>query len=302
MKLILVAANISDGFQQYLLHNNFELDTDYNNTEKQQKAVGIITSTKLNIDKQFVDNCTQLKWIARLGSGMEIIDVDYCKTKNIYCCSAPAGIANAVAEHIIGMLISLQKNIVVAHNQVANKQWIREPNRGLEIEGSAIGIIGFGNTGQAVAHKLSVFGCKILVYDKYKTIPNSNKYTIATLSELYNNCDIVSYHVPLNTETQNMYDAQKFAKPHILINTSRGLVCSTQKIIEGITSKKITALCLDVLDAEEKMPFSETDFEQINTMRKVPHIITPHIAGYTYNAIFKMCQELMLQLHKQELI
>jgi D-3-phosphoglycerate dehydrogenase / 2-oxoglutarate reductase len=302
MKLVLVAAQISASFQDYLIANNFELDTDFNNAQKQQKAIGIITSTKLKIDKIFLDNCTQLKWIARLGSGMEIIDVAYAHTKNIYCCSAPAGIANAVAEHVIGMLISVQKNIIVAHHQVANSQWIREPNRGTELESSTIGIIGFGHTGQALAHKLSVFGCTVLVYDKYKTIAPSPHYTIATLQDIYQQCNIVSYHVPLTTETNNMYDANNYALPHILINTSRGLVCSTNKILEAIANKKITALCLDVLDAEEKNTFAPAEFERINLLRQVPHVITPHIAGYSKNAINKMSTELQVQLQNAKLI
>jgi D-3-phosphoglycerate dehydrogenase / 2-oxoglutarate reductase len=302
MKLVLLAAQISKEFNDYLLQNNFEIDTDFLNLEKQKNAIGIVTSTKLNIDKNFIDNAANLKWVARLGSGMEIIDCEYAASKKIKCFSSPAGIANAVAEHAIGMLLNLQKNIVKSHNEIINEKWLREANRGVELEGKTIGIIGFGHTGQAFAKKLSVFGCNVLVYDKYKTIEPQDYFTIASLQDIYSNVEIVSYHVPLNTETDNMYDANLFANKHILINTSRGKVCSTNNIIAAIENNKLVGLCLDVLDFEKKEAFNKTDFKKIAHLRqateryKVPMIMTPHIAGYSHNAINKMSKELILQI------
>jgi D-3-phosphoglycerate dehydrogenase / 2-oxoglutarate reductase len=152
-----------------------------------------------------------------------------------------------------------------------------------------------------------VFGCTILVYDKYKKIEPQDYYKIGNLQDIYNKAEIVSYHVPLNSETENMYSSNLFINKHILINTSRGKVCSTNNIIDGIENYKISGLCIDVLDFEKKEGFNKSDFEKIAQLHqaaercKIPIIITPHIAGYSYNAIVKMSRELIEQLKQIEI-
>jgi D-3-phosphoglycerate dehydrogenase / 2-oxoglutarate reductase len=294
MKVIL-AANISDSFSAFLLAHNCRLSTDYTNPIAIAEAQGIVTSTKLIIDAAFLAKAPQLKWIARLGSGMEIIDVELCKQKNIFCCNSPAGIANAVAEHSVAMLIGLQKNIISSAQQVQQHQWIREPNRGWELQGKTIGIIGFGHTGAAFAHKLSVFDCTVLAFDPYKTITHQTAQS-ATLQQIYQQADVVSYHVPYNAQTDNYYHANQFAKPHILINTSRGGIAHTSAILKGFAQGNLIAACLDVLDFEQQLPFSEESKNLLDQLYRHPCIITPHIAGYSHNAIQKMCAELQQQL------
>ncbi|MCX8470803.1 MAG: hydroxyacid dehydrogenase [Chitinophagaceae bacterium] len=295
MPKVILAASISESFQQFLLSKNYELDMKYNNPDSIAQAEGIITSTKLIINKDFINQAKNLKWIARLGSGLEIIDTEYAASKNIFCCNSPAGIANAVAEHVIALIINLQKNIVKSARQVQQYLWIREENRGVELEGKTIGIIGFGHTGIKVAEKLSVFGCNIIAYDKYKIIQHPFVKNVS-LQELYLHSDIVSFHVPLTAGTTNYYNADLFAKPHVVINTSRGKVAFTEAIIKGFQSNQIIAAGLDVLDFENEYPFSVQNIAQLASLKNYNCIITPHIAGYSFNAIQKMCAELQKKL------
>jgi D-3-phosphoglycerate dehydrogenase / 2-oxoglutarate reductase len=298
MHKVLIAAAISAEFQQFLNQQNCICITDDFSAETIASVHGIITSTKLKIDKQFIDQATQLQWIARLGSGLEIIDTQYAATKNIYCCSSPAGIANAVAEHVIALLINLQKNIVRSANQVQQYQWIREPNRGWELEGKTFGIIGFGHTGTAVADKLAVFNCNVIAYDKYKDVQHATAAS-CTLDYLYAHADVVSYHLPQNAETIGYYQASLFAKQHILINTSRGAIAPTANILAGLQSKQLWCAGLDVLDFENNYPFCALEQQQLQTLLDYGCIITPHIAGYSFNAIQKMSAELVNQLKQQ---
>jgi D-3-phosphoglycerate dehydrogenase / 2-oxoglutarate reductase len=295
MQNVILAAAISDEFTQYLLQHNCIL-LQYDGTAQQlQLAQGIITSTKLILDKNTLDKIPNLRWIARLGSGTEIIDLAYAASKKIFVCSSPAGIANAVAEHAIAMIISLQKNILRSANQVQLFEWSREPNRGTEISGKTIGIIGFGHTGTALANKLSVFDCNVLAFDKYKNVQHTNAQH-ATLDDIYANADIISYHLPLNAETIGYYNPTLFAKPHLLINTSRGAIAQTEHILQGLTTGKLIAAGLDVLDFENNYPFAETEKQYLQTMHDYGCIITPHIAGYSIEAITKMSAELQGQL------
>jgi D-3-phosphoglycerate dehydrogenase / 2-oxoglutarate reductase len=292
---VLIAAPISKDFESFLLAQKAELIDYDGNLEYIADYAGIVTSTKLQINQQFIDKATNLLWIARLGSGLEIIDIAYAAQKKIQCFSSPAGIANAVAEHVLAMIICLQKNICTSANQVANHAWIREPNRGQELENKTVGIIGYGHTGSAVAKKLSVFGCKILAYDPFKTITDQYVQQVQ-LQDIYDNADIVSYHVPLLPEMIGYYQPQLFVKPHLLINTSRGAIAPTDTILQGLSSGKTIAAGLDVLDFEHQTPFDDEAKYKLDSLLKYHCIITPHIAGYSFNAIQKMSKELMNQL------
>jgi D-3-phosphoglycerate dehydrogenase len=264
------------------------------------EANGLVVSTNITIDKTLIDIGKSLKWIARLGSGMEHIDVAYAQTKSIVCVSSPEGNSNAVAEHALGLLIALMRNIHKSAQEVKSHLWIREENRGQEISGKTIGIIGYGNTGSRFAKLLSSFDARILVYDKYKTDIKDAYVAEADLPTLLETSDIISFHVPLNEETRYMANSSFFANLHqqpILINTSRGGVIDTNALIEALTQKRISGAVLDVLENERPSTFSVKEREQYNFLTHQSNvIITPHIAGYSQQSWYKLSQILLEKL------
>ena len=285
-------------FKQTLLDHGYELV--YTN-DKAQSSTGIITSNKLVLNKHSLQHFPNLKWIARLGSGMEIIDTAYCDQQGIRYVSSPEGISNSVAEHVMGMLLGLLHHIHSSQHQIQAGQWIREANRGVELAERTVGLIGYGHTGQALANKLRVFTTNILVYDKYKTGFGDEVIKEVSLEQLQQQADVVSFHVPLNDETRMYYDAAFYSamsKPHILINSARGDVADTKVILGGLKSGQITGACLDVL--EEEKSIDEILKQPDNIVQELLTynvILTPHIAGYSYRAIEKMSAELLAQLH-----
>lgn len=297
MKSVLLASRLSADFQHFLEGKGYVLVEEAGETVE-----GIVTSNRLRLDRTAIDSFPQLKWIARLGSGMEIIDREYCNEKNIACFSSPKGISNAVAEHATGMLLNLFHAIGKSHQEIQSGFWIREENRGLELETCCVGIIGYGHTGSALAKKLRAFTENILAYDQYKQGFGNDQVKEVSLEELMQRADIISFHVPLNEETRYYYNEaflHRMAKPHVLINTSRGEVCSTQTILKGLQEGKITGACLDVLEEEKNI--NHVLSAEGNTIEKLLHyntVLTPHIAGYTHQAIEKMCAELQAQLEK----
>lgn len=301
MNQVLIASPISEKFRAFLIDKNYELIDFPNNlqltTYNLQLVKGIITSNKLILNKSEIEKYPNLKWIGRIGSGMEIIDVEYCKQKNIQCESSPNGIANSVAEHITGMLLSLNKNIHSSFEEIKNKQWIREPNRGIELENHTIGIIGYGHTGSAFAKKMSVFTNFIFAYDKYKTGFSNEMVKEVSLEELKEKATIISFHLPLNEETKHYYNDEFLStmkNSHVLINSSRGAIADTSVILKGLESGKITGACLDVLEEEKNMiEVLNQENNLIEQLMKYNVVITPHIAGYSHNATEKMSQELM---------
>jgi D-3-phosphoglycerate dehydrogenase / 2-oxoglutarate reductase len=301
---VLIAANISASFSNFLL-SNYEEFLSFSELESDNKfntIEGIVTSNALKLNHIFLEKFPQLKWIARLGSGMEIIDVEYCKANDIHCFSSPNGIANAVAEHTVGMLLSLQHNIHTSYNEIQNKQWIREGNRGIELENMTLGIIGFGHTGKAFANKMKQFVKDVLVYDKYAKNFKHDFIQEVSIDELKKRCNIISFHVPLNDETTYYYNdtfLNEMAVNHILINVSRGQVVSTSTILKGLQLGKITGACLDVVEEENNIQVHlQNDESTIQQLLKYNTLITPHIAGYTFNAIEKMSDELRKQIEQ----
>lgn len=264
------------------------------------KATGIIVATKINIDNKIIDNAPHLKWIGRLGSGMEHIDVSYAQSKNIQCISSPEGNRNAVAEHALGLLLGLMRNAFKSSNEVKNNFWLREVNRGDELCGKTIGIIGFGNTGSAFAKLLSSFDVNILAYDKYKKGFGNDNIMESSLETVMKKSDVVSFHLPLTKETKHFADKQFFNglthQPY-LINTSRGSVINTAALIFALEQKIIKGAALDVLENEDLSSFSLTEkraFEYLTHHEKV--IITPHIAGYSFEANYNMSVTLLKKL------
>jgi len=300
VKQVLIASPISENFTAFLIEKNYKLiHYDKNDllTINNELIAGIITSNKLILSKTEIEKYPNLKWIGRIGSGMEIIDVAYCQQKNIQCESSPGGIANSVAEHITGMLLSLNKNIHTSFAEIKNKQWTREPNRGIELDNHTIGIIGYGYTGSAFAKKMSVFTKSILAYDKNKTGFSNDFVREVSLEELKEKATILSFHLPLNEETKHYYNdnfLMSMKKNHVLINSSRGAIANTSTILKGLQNGKITGACLDVLEEEKNInEILNTPDNLIVELLKYNVLITPHIAGYSHNATEKMCQELM---------
>lgn len=266
---------------------------------------GIILRSRINIDTLFIDNFSLLGknksvFIARVGAGMEHIDVAYAESKGIKCISSPEGNSNAVAEHALGMLLALLNNIVKANNEVNAGKWLREPNRGTELNGKTIGIYGFGNTGSAFAKLLKGFDVNILAYDKYKKNYQAEFVKESTLEEIFVQADILSIHLPLTEETKYLINdifVKKFKKNIYIINTSRGPIVKTDDLVQNLKSGKVLGACLDVLEYEdpsfETMPVSakrqETD--NLNYFRDSQKVIlTPHIAGWSFESSEKMAR------------
>lgn len=267
---------------------------------------GLVINSKITIDKTKIDLTSALKWVARLGSGLEIIDLEYCRQKDIKVVNSPEGNCHAVAEHEIGMLLALCNNLLKADREVRNFIWDREGNRGIELRGKTLGIIGLGHTGSALAEKMSSWGLSVIYYDKYKEhIPAGLRFvTKVGLEELQRRSDIISLHVPLTDETNqwiNKFFLQKCKDGVIISNTSRGQVCHTRDLIEALQSGKIYGACLDVFENEKPGTFTDNEKEMYRLLYRMQNVVlSPHIAGWTKESLYYISAYILQKLGYSE--
>ena len=311
MKL-LVVDDLHPDFQKILAANtNIKIDYQPNiSAEKAQQILpnytALVVRSKLNINQKLIDQCPNLNLIARAGAGIDNIQIELqtdlkntLRAKNnpeLTVLNANEANADAVGEHAIGMLLMLMNKLNIANAQVKNKIWQREQNRGTELKGKTIGIVGFGHNGQATAQKLSGFGVKIWAYDKYKTGFSNAFVEEKSLNDLFEHADIVSIHIPLNSETNHVINEkfiEAFKKPFYLVNISRGKIVKLNALIEGLKSQKILGACLDVLENEQLETLNATENTQFEYLANAQNVVlTPHIAGWTFESYQKISEVL----------
>jgi D-3-phosphoglycerate dehydrogenase len=288
----------------------FENHADYSSSkelvmQKIHEFQGIVIRSRFDLDRDFLEKAKNLQFIARVGAGLESIDLDFAAQQNIHLIAAPEGNANAVGEHALGMLINLMQKISEANISVKSGNWLREPHRGFEIEGKTVGIIGYGNMGKSLAKKLQGFDCEVICYDIQPEVGDAFAKQVS-MADFCEKADIVSLHTPWTPETNRMIDKNwisNFKKPFWFINTARGKSVVTDDLVEALQSGKILGAGLDVLEYEKnsfetlfEIEKRTATMEYLLTSPKV--ILSPHIAGWTFESHLKLAQTIVEKIRR----
>jgi D-3-phosphoglycerate dehydrogenase len=303
MRKVLIVDEVHPSMAEGLTNLGFEVETRTDLSLDEFVTIlpsfeGLVVRSKFKITAEILKNTT-LIFIARAGAGLDLLDVDACLSRGIAVFSANEGNSDAVAEHVIGQLLSLAHKLHTSDTEVRHGLWEREGNRGFELKGKTIGLIGYGNMGKAVASRLACFGMSILAYDKY--IPSAD-YP-ATMEQIFEQADILSLHIPLTAETRGLISSEfinSFKKPILLINSSRGPIAPLEPLLHGLRTGRIKGLALDVLPNEKLSTWSPVEKELFAEIAAYPAtIFSPHVAGWTIESYYKINEVLLekIKLH-----
>ncbi len=305
MKRVIITGNAHPVLQQVLTGKGFDVLYNPKISYDELKTLGndvtgLVLTTRIKVDKDLIDAMPRLEWIGRLGSGMELVDVLYAERKGIICVSSPEGNRNAVAEHLLGLLLMLLNKMNIAIPQVKQGIWLRNENRGTELKGKTVGIIGFGNTGSSFAKLLEPFEVTVLAHDKYKSGFGKRYIKEAALEDIWKNADVITFCVPLTGETHHMLNAvflEQVEKKPVIMSACRGKVVHTADLISGLHKGLISGACLDVLENEKLDTYTVEEKRQLDELLSFENVIvTPHIAGYSHEAFLKMATVILEKL------
>lgn len=309
LKKVLIVDDVHQLLVHGLITENF--DVHYRPDLKENEVInfiqevgfeGLVIRSKMYLNRDFFDRCGSLEWVARAGAGMDNIDVEAAYECGVHLMNSENANSDAVGEQTLAMLLAIQTNLVKSHNEVIQFQWDREGNRGFELKGKTVGIIGYGNTGMAVAEKLSGFGVEILAYDKYKSKFTDNNVTEVNLDELMDKSDVISLHIPLTKETENFVDdsfINRVSKPFILLNLSRGKIVDIQSVVKFLESGKLIGFGADVLPVEPPSKSNEIDRKMLQKLFDFRNVVlSPHVGGWTIESYEKISQILLFNILK----